>query len=210
MTQQTVNSRRVLIRSSIIMALVGVPFMVLLMYCAWLPVYLGMYFFIVGGLLLGGIWYRLAWEIRPATKRSVYTAGAAVLAFWVVVYLGAEYQVKPGHLAKTLADNSTLVVGVDSPVQRQQRYEQAYAHVKSVMREYGPGPIGYFVWNAVDGVMPPLPGYGGQKIALTQLQLFWIVRIVASVGLLGYGLHLQLKDLSKPLEAETSDSRIVG
>ncbi len=70
-TEQAVTSnaadyREVLARTGFIIALIGVPFMILLMYCAWLPVMMGMYFFILGGLLLGGIWYRMARRIRPA------------------------------------------------------------------------------------------------------------------------------------------------
>lgn len=199
-TSTTADHREVLAKSGVVIALIGVPFMILLMYCAWLPVMMGMYFFILGGLLLGGIWYRLARKIRPAPSAAVYIAFFSVLTFWLAVYLGSEYYVKPWHMARDLADASTLHVGVNSPAEKQQRYDEAAAHVHKVLSGYGPGPIGYLVWNAVDGRMPPMPQYGGSPVALPQRQLYWILRIVASAVLLAYGLRLQVKDLARPEE----------
>lgn len=202
-TSSPADYRQVLAKSSVVIALVGVPFMILLMYCAWLPVGMGMYFFIVGGLLLGGIWCRLARRGRPIPGGALYAAYAVVLAFWVIVYLGSEYHVKPQHLARDLADNTTLRLSVNNNSELQQRYDEAAAHVKAVLRQYGPGPIGYLVWNATDGQMPPMKKYGGASLALPQRQLFWIVRVVASIVLLGFGLRLQVKELTKPEEPQS-------
>jgi hypothetical protein len=157
----------------------------------------------LGGLLLGGIWYRLARSIRPAPLKAVRLACVTVLAFWLVVYLGSEYHVKPWHLVRDLANNSTRQMSVKTPAELQQRYQEADSHVRAVLRQYGPGPIGYLVWNAVDGEMPPMKAYGGATLALPQRQLFWIFRIVASVALLAFGLWLQVKELAKPEQVDS-------
>lgn len=201
-TGSAADCRRVVGKSALITALIGIPFVVLLMYCAWLPMMMGMYFFILGGLLLGGIWFRMARRVRPAPVRAVYGACLAVMLFWVVVYLGAESQVKPWHLARDMAEASTLRIGVSSPQEKQQRYDEAVAHVQGVLREYGPGPVGYLVWNAMDGQMPPMARYGGRTMMLDQRRAYWIVRIVLSIVLLGFGLRLQVKELAKPEEAD--------
>ena len=73
-------------------------------------------------------------------------------------------------------------------------------HVDKVLRGYGPGPLGYYAWNTVDGRMPPLPAYGGPPTALPQTGPYWVARVVLSIALLAYGLRMMARELTKPDE----------
>lgn len=194
--------RRALARSAAIVTLMGVPLMVLLMYCAWLPFLMGMYFFLLGGLLLGGIWWRMARSIRPAPRRAVYGTMLMMLSAWTLVYLGSESLVKPRHFARDMANYTTHRVRVRSEQERHQRHVDARAHVYGVLASYGPGPIGYWAWVLADGTMAPMAPYGDEAtlMKLPQRQGVWLVRVLASLLLLTYGLRLQAKELTRPEE----------
>jgi hypothetical protein len=195
------NWRGVLDRSAAITTLIAIPFMVLLMYCAWLPYWFGMYFFILGGLLFGAIWFRLASHVRPVPAGAVRLRMIAIVVLLSAVYMLPEYSLKRVHLARDVANRSIQRVGVANTLEaRQQRVDEAAAHVDKVLRGYGRGPLGYYVWNAVDGKMPPLAPYGGTPIRLTQTGPYWIARVVLSIVLLAFGLRMMAKELTKPDE----------
>ncbi len=107
---------------------------------------------------------------------------------------------KRGHLARDLAIASMRRVSVANPAEGKQRYEQAAAYVDQTLRNYGPAPLGYFHWIAVDGQMSQMAEYGGQSATMPQRRWYWLVRVLASVLLLGYGFRLQVKELAKPEE----------
>ncbi len=200
-TNVVTDWRGVLDRAAVIATLIAIPFMILLMYCAWLPYWFGMYFFILGGLLFGAIWFRLASRVRPIPAGAVRLRMIAMVVVLSVVYLLPEYALKRSHMARDLAVNSMYRIGVANSIEaRQERTNEAAAHVDAVLRRYGPGPIGYYAWNAVDGVMPPLAPYGGNPIVLTQTGLFWVTRVVLSIVLLTLGLRMMAKELAKPDE----------
>lgn len=190
--------RNVLDRSAAITTLIACPFMVLLMYCAWLPYWLGMYFFILGGLLFGAIWFRLAARVRPIPVAALRLRMIAIITLLSVVYLLSEFTVKRNHLARDVANRSIARVGVENTFEaRQQRVHEAAAHVDQVLRRHGPTPFGYYVWNAIDGRMPPLQPYGGEPFSLSQTGPYWIARVVLSIALLAIGLRMMSKDLAK-------------
>jgi hypothetical protein len=193
------NWRGVLDRSAAIATLIAIPFMILLMYCAWLPYWMGMYFFILGGLLFGAIWFRLASHVRPIPAAAVRLRMIVMIVVLSAVYLLPEDSLKRGHLARDLTNNSIRRIAVENtPQARLQREAEAAAHVDKVLRRYGPGPLGYYIWNAIDGKMPPLEPYGGKPIMLTQTGPYWIARVVLSIVLLVVGLRMMAMDLTKP------------
>jgi hypothetical protein len=213
--------RAVLNRSAGIATLIGVPFIILLMYCAWLPLLMGMYFFILGGLLVGAIWYRLAARVRPVPAGAVRLRMFAILAVLVAIYMLSEYFVKRGHLARDMAKLTIKMRPVSGPTELQAsewqaREREAAEHVRRSLRQYGPGPVGYWIWAATDGRLPPMGPYTGKEsIELRQRQAFYVLRVVASVVLLWYGLRLMAKDLARadePVEIveEAVDERRQG
>jgi hypothetical protein len=193
--------RSVLDRSALVATVVGLPFILLLMYCAWLPLLMGMYFFILGGMLIGAIWCRLARRVRPVPAGAVRLRMFVMLAIFVVVYLLAEYKVKVMHLVRDMTELTIQMQSVDSLGQRQQREREVADHVRQSLRKHGPGPLGYLAWAATDGRLPPMTRYTGKAgLVLPQRQAFYILRVVLSITLLWYGLRLMAKDLSRPDE----------
>ena len=190
-------------RSAVIATLIGIPFIILLMYCAWLPLLMGMYFFILGGMIVGAVWFRLASRVRPVPVGAVRLRMFAMLAVLVAIYLLSEYKVKIGHLDRDMAELTIRMRSVNSLAERQAREKEAADHVQQSLREYGPGPIGYLVWAATDGQVPPMPQYTGKEgLPLPQRRAFYVMRVVVSIVLLWYGLRIMAKDLAKPDEPE--------
>ncbi len=192
--------RKPMNRAAAIATLIALPFMLLLMFCAWLPYWFGMYFFILGGLLFGAIWFRQVNHLRPIPAMAVYLRMALVLAVLFGVYMGSEYVVKRMHLARGVADAAAKRVPVHSLTEKQTRYDEAMVHVDQTLAEHGPGPIGYYVWNATDGKVSPLPQYGGGSTVLPQRGAYWVTRVVLSMVLLTLGMRMGVKELTTPDE----------
>ncbi len=204
--QTTPNWRPVLDRSAAIATLIGIPFTILLMYCAWLPVLMGMYFFILGGMLVGSIWFRLASHVRPVPAAAVRLRLLTMLVLLTGLYLVSEYYVKVGHLTRDLTNLTLQYHPVATLTERQARDHEAAAHVQQTLRRYGPGPLGYLAWAVTDGQLPPMDKYTAKTITLPQRQAFYILRVVVSVTLLWYGLHLMSKDLTKRDDPAPTDA----
>jgi hypothetical protein len=205
------NWRAVLNRSAVIATLIGVPFIILLMYCAWLPLLMGMYFFILGGMLVGAIWFRLAARVRPVPVGAVRLRMFAMLAVLVAIYMLSEYVVKRGHLSRDMAKLTVQMRPVKSLAELHAREQEAADHVRRSLRRYGPGPVGYWIWAATDGRLPPMEPYTGKEsIELRQRQAFYVLRVIASVVLLWYGLRLMAKDLARPDEPVEIVEEVAG
>lgn len=193
------NWQGVLNRSAAIATLIGVPFIILLMYCAWLPLMMGMYFFILGGMLVGAIWFRLASRVRPVPAGAVRLRMVIMLVLLTSLYLVSEYYVKVGHLTRDMTELTIKYAGVNNTLQdRQARELEVADHVRQSLRRYGPGPLGYWIWAATNGQVPPMEQYTGTRtITLPQNKAYYVLRVVFSVVLLGYGLRIMVKDLAK-------------
>lgn len=193
--------RGVLNRSAAIATIIGIPFIILLMYCAWLPLMMGMYFFILGGMLIGAIWFRLAQRVRPVPAVAVQVRLFTMLVLLTGLYLVSEYYMKVGHLSRDMANLTIEKITLNTLAERQAREQEAADHVRASLRKYGPGPLGYWAWAATSGELPPMAQYTGQEsIALTQTKAYWVLRVVFSVVLFWYGLQLMVKDLARPDE----------
>jgi len=195
---------KALARSVIFGALFGVPLAVLLSYCAWLPLLIGLFFFVLGGLLVGALMYRLAAEARPVPVRAVRAATLSVVAVMFVVSMLTEYSAKRSHLQRDLALAAAKSRKISDRQQWQQLQMQAAEHVQQVFGKYGPGPVGYWLWAAASGRMAGLAGQAGGEVVLSQRQLFWLIRVALSAVLLGLGMFMVTGELARP--ERTNDS----
>jgi len=204
------RARNLLIRAAAITAAVGVPVAVLLAYLAWLPYLIGLFFWLLGGLLVGAFFYRLASACRPYPVWPVRAAVGAVVALMFATAMLTEYYVKRSHLSRDLALAAARKQKI-SPQQWADLLLAADAHVRAQLGQYGPGAIGYWVWAALDGRISGSKDLAGVEVTLSQRRLGWVFRVVLSAVFLAMGVLSQAVDLTRlesiPVEQSEPDLR---
>ncbi len=184
---------------------VSVPLAWLLSYAAALPFYLGLFFFVVFGLMIGAAVHRVAAPGRPYGRWSVLLGTTLMVAFcWSASMvkesrdfpqdIGVEATRRARELGgRTVAEHRTLV---------------ADAVRRHLADRYPPGGVsGYVRWaltrgefkkGEIERVDHPVRGAQGRW--------GWAVRVVLSVGLLAFGLGSQTLPLARTKDATEHES----
>ncbi len=174
---------------------IGLPLAWLLSYAATLPFLLGLFFFALFGLVIGAVIHRVASAGRPY-GRAILLVGTtfAVLVIWGLA-LAKEGRDMPLDLAKEASRSRRIDYGGRT-------VDEFQVHVAGQIRDYlgrqypPGGTLGYMRWALDSGVI----GRGeieGVTRALDQPQrgFWWAVRVILSVGLLGFGIGSQTLQL---------------
>jgi len=176
---------------------VGVlPFAWLLSYAATLPFFLGLFFFVLFGLLIGAAMHRIASPHRPyRTPPLVAGTTVVVLIGWCLSIVN-ESRDFPEDTAFN-AGKETRYIG-DRTIEE---YRAAVAaDIRRFLRESYPpgGAMGYVRWIIASGELKK-----GQIEGLVQTQrprqagAGWVIRAVLSVALLAFGIGSQTLALAK-------------
>ncbi len=170
--------------------IVAMPYAWLLSYAGMLLLYLGLFFFVLFGVAIGAVVYRVASPGRPY-KRWAVLAGTTiiVLTTWLVSLVKEsrdfprDVAIKAGNQARSIGDQTI-----------QEFHTAVQDDVRRFLRETYPpgGTIGYARWILLSGELkteqiaalrrpmePPQRGYG------------WAIRVVLSIALLAYGVGSQ-------------------
>lgn len=175
----------------------SVPFAWLLSYAAALPFFIGMFFFVLFGLVIGAAVFRLASKNAPyRTKPLVIGTTVIVLFIWSFTIIKESHDF-PHDTAIQIA-NKTRDIG-DQPVQ--EFHAGVAEQVKQFLRtEYAPGgTLGYMRWVLTDGVLVK-DDFDAikQTISAPQIKMWWAVRVTLTVLLLAFGIGSQTLTLKKP------------
>ncbi len=187
--------------------LASVPLAGLLSFAALLPFYLGPFFFLLFGLVLGACVFRAARTARPIRAAPLLAGTAAVVLFVFVLAIQLEYMQLGGHCG-----NSTLKtiqqLPPDTSAEQFRRYASGAirAHLRSA---YPPGGVlGYVRWAATDGrFSAPAPEGthpATMRYRLSQSNLGWTLRVIISLLLLTGGVYSQTWPLRRPVGPEPS------
>ncbi len=169
---------------------VSLPFGWLLSHTASLPYYLGLFFFVLFGLVVGAIIHRVAAPRRP------YTTGVILAGSTVVVLVGWAFSIAvEGHaLPAGLADiaaRSTLSLGDRTLAEY---HDYIADQVRGFLRDdYPPGgTIGYVHWVLTSGEITKGRIESVRRtLRQPQRKVRWAVRVVLSVGLWAFGIASQ-------------------
>ena len=175
----------------------GLPLGWLLCYGALLPFFLGLFFFLLFGLLLGAVIYRVGAPARPM-PRGRLVLGTAVVAFvtWAVSIAVEGYDFPRQMADKAIGDHRKLPEGTATA--EEFRRESAEQVARYLREHYAPGGvIGYIRWAVSSGRLERGVGQLRRPYQASQPRGWWVLRVLLSIGLLGFGIHSQVGSLTR-------------
>ncbi len=191
---------------------------VVLGFLAMLPFFLGLFFFLLLGLVPGAVLFRFAYPLRPIPARSLFAGSLLVLLITWLVAGYTEYRSLSGRVAVKV--RKAVTGGFPDGYRREVLNEHIDDWVNAYLRQrYGSdGPQGYVRWAATSGRIEVPPGtieLRDPKAAsdeppvkldiaepavyrLPQPGILWCVRVLASLALLTLSITMQVVPLRKP------------
>jgi hypothetical protein len=168
----------------------AIPFGWLLSHAAQLPFYLGLFFFVLFGLLIGAVMFRVSAPRRPYGLPSLTVGSALVILVAFVLSIFVESRDFPTTIAKRAGEQARVMREMSIYAYRTQIAEG----VRTYLGERFPpgGTIGYVRWALTKGVLEPadVPGLTG-ALHPRQGRVGWGIRVVLSIVLLCFGLGSQ-------------------
>lgn len=166
------------------------PFAWLLSFAAALPFFVGLFFFILFGLLIGAVAYRVAAAGRPYSRPAILLGTTIIVITGWTASIVKEAQDFPRDMA-TDAMRRAREIGGRSASEYRSAVEEGVRRL--LIERYPPGAtLGYVRWILTSG---ELKKGDIQLVEQTLRRLpcgrWWAVRAVLSVGLLGFGVGSQ-------------------
>jgi len=184
----------------LVAAVVSLPFGYLLSYGAFLLAYFGLFFFLLFGLLVGAIMYRIALPARPIPRRQLLIGSLIVAAVCGGFSLAVECWQFPGDAAERAWKTFRIL---PDGMTRDDILRQARASVEKYLVEnhWPGGALGYMRWKATAGSLPvevKTPTTTTTRVIQYRGNRgWWIVRVILSLTFLPLAVHAVVKPLSK-------------
>jgi len=174
----------------------GLPLGWLLSYGALLPFYLGLFFFVLFGLMIGALMYRLGAPARPIARRRIRLGTVLVVGFTWAVSITVEATDFPDQMAtKAIEGWRKLPAGTTADDFRRESAADVARHLND---NYAPGGVlGYLRWSATSSRLDRGVGKLRKPYQASQPRAWWVVRVVLSIGLLGFGIYSQVGPLTR-------------
>jgi hypothetical protein len=195
----------------------GVPAGVLLSYLAVLPLFLGLFFFLLLGLMVGAIMFRFGRGAAPASRRSLWLLGSAVVLVMWTTTLFVEYLLFPGYAAQQVARQVSKSRQRRLQLEERKKIEsetRQYVLSRLAGRQYRGtvldglrGFAGYLGWVVRDGSIqsPRVLDDATVLVQVSQRRRAWVFRVVASLALLEFAVLSQFLGLSRPPKKKRGD-----
>ncbi|NLE57946.1 MAG: hypothetical protein GX616_06265 [Planctomycetes bacterium] len=194
----------------------GIPSGVILAYLASIPFYLGLFFFLLLGLLIGAIMFRFGSGASPVHPPTLALIGSAVVLLTWGTTLLIEYATLPGLVARR---TEMALFRRLTPEQQAEVAAKIRVHVMSRLlgRPYEGRPAEwlagfpkYLRWIARDGTMecPRVVDPTTFTFKLPQSRASWAFRVVLSMALLAFAVLSQYLLLARPSKDQTSPDAI--
>lgn len=165
----------------------------------WLPFFFGLFFFLVAGLLVGALAFRIARPARPLRRRRILLGAVTVaLLAWLATLLWEyrHFTATAGEQPRFATARNAAVSAGQSPAKVTGRVADAF---RAMLKErYSPGgPIGYARW-ALRGGRTIIVIEGDRDAVSTNLPGYaWAIRSLAALLLLSAGLWASLDSLHR-------------
>ncbi|NLX15157.1 MAG: hypothetical protein GXY44_16125 [Phycisphaerales bacterium] len=181
----------------------GIPLGWLLAYLAFLPVYLGLFFFMLLGLIPGAFMYRLGSSKAPLHRGVLWLAGLIVSLLIGVTTLFAEYRGLENNVVQTIEGSYRRGLPAD---QRHRVRSMVSEHIGLYLNNnYPPGGFsGYLRWAGTDGELEcevDLDRPVSFSYRLPQRRKIWLTRVLLSFVLLAGAVLSQVLGLAKRRES---------
>jgi len=170
---------------------ISLPVGWVLSYAASLPFFLGLFFFVLFGLIVGAVIHRIAASGGPYERWAVIIGTTWLVALGFGVSLMVEGSDLPSDLAADVVSDHRLQLGG----QTKEEFSAAVAgRIRQILRErYWPGGIpGYVRWILADAEFKSgdIPGVS-RTLRRSPSGLWWSARVALSIGLLAFGVASQ-------------------
>ncbi|MHC4441217.1 MAG: hypothetical protein ACYTF1_12905 [Planctomycetota bacterium] len=178
--------------------ILGLPTGWLLATLAVLPMFLGLFFFLIVGLFIGAIMFRVGKQAAPVPKSTLITIGSIVaMTVWGAA-LVFEFRQLPEDAARTVRSSFPKRYFDKQDRVRLQNETRDYVLAK-LKEDYPPGGlVGYLRWAADKGTIecPRIFSDDTETHALYQQGLMWIIRVLLSLLLVGFTTITQFVGLT--------------
>ena len=186
----------------------GLLLSALLSYAALLPFYLGLFFFLLFGLMIGAAVYRVAHVARPLPVGPLIIGTTAVALITFIAALQFEWMQLGRHCG-----NWTIKQVRQLPPDRTAddiKHHASHAMTTHLAEQYPPGRLlGYVRWAATNGSFrfDAPPGTHPAKLSyrLSQSSPGWIFRVTFCLSLLLAGVFSQTWPLRHPESPAAED-----
>lgn len=168
----------------------AMPFAWLLSYAGMLPFYLGLFFFVLFGVMIGAVIHRVASPSRPYNRWAVLAGTTIVVLTTWLFSLVKESRDFPHDVAVN-AGNQTRSIGDQTIQEFRAAVEE---DVRRFLRQSYPpgGTIGYVRWIFLSGELEREQIAGMRRpMQRPQRGYIWAIRVVLSLALLAYGVGSQ-------------------
>ena len=194
----------------------GIPTGVILAYLAAMPFYLGLFFFLLLGLLIGATMFRFGRGATPARPVMLQLIGSAVVLITWGTTLVTEYAIFPGLAARR---TEMALVRRLKPDQKAEIAAKSREYVLSKLlgrpyegraTDWLAGFPKYLRWVARDGAMecPTILDTTTFTLTAGQRKLSWVFRVVLSMVLLAFSIFSQYLLLLRPEKSSNSPDGI--
>ncbi len=175
---------------------VSLPTGWLLSYGAALPFLLGLFFFVLFGLILGAIVFRITGRGFKVGRTPLVLGTTLIVSLAWSMSIYEEARGFPTEISYQASASTRDLAG-----QSVQEFRSAIANAVRgfLARTYPPGgTIGYVRWVLLRGEVGPedIPGLP-RTIVRDQRGIFWAIRAILSVGLLAFGVGSQTLGLQE-------------
>lgn len=167
----------------------------------WIYYFFGLFFFLVAGLLVGSIAFRIARSARPMERSRLLRGIISIGLCCTVINIVWEYRHysstvgRPPHFAQ--ARNAAIAAG-QRPAEIQQAASDEFANY--LAKHYPPGgAMGYILWSTRDGIARLTVGDASETIVTEHRHWIWPTRTLAGMVLLMAGLWFSMESLRRPL-----------
>ena len=184
-------------------AFIALPLGWLLSYGASLPFFLGLFFFMLFGLIIGSAAFRIAAPRRPYGTAAILAGTTLLVCATWGVSLFKEARDFPDDVARRVSMRTRNLGDRNLHEFRGDVEKEVRAYLSD---RYGPGAYwGYIRWVLTDGQIE------AGKLTSTpqavsrpagQIRWWWALRIVASIALLAFGIASQTMLLRHSVDAQ--------
>jgi len=189
----------------------GVPAGWLLAYLAALPFLLGLFFFVLLGLVVGAIMYRFGSKAPEPSRALLWSIGTSVALAMLLSSLWAEYRALPTSVSRRVRDSYYESF---TPQRRSELERGVRSFVESELsRKYPPGGLlGYVRWAASNGELscPRILRPATVEYRLLQRRTLWVLRVGLGLVMLEWTIMAQLLGLRSHGRTSTRNSKDVA
>lgn len=188
--------------ATLVGTIVSLPLAWLLSYAAMLPFYLGLFFFMLFGLVIGAVTFRVAAPGRPYARSAVLAGTTLMVGVCWTASLVKESWDFPADLANDAVRRVRNTGGRSA-----EDYRAAVAEeVRAFLRDRYPpgGVVGYARWMLLEGKLEKgaIPSFD-QTLRRSPARWGWAVRVVLSIALFGFAVSSQTLALGRPSDSIT-------